>query len=233
MKNQRNLHPNLENLRIVANSPKELREKAVFVGGAIVNLLITDPASPEVRMSTDVDVVFEIVFPSGYEKLANRLRELGFREDMSKDYPLICQWTVQGVSVDIMPTDNRILGFSNEWYMEAINTAQWFDISGELNIRVISAPCFIMTKLAAFNNRGRKNFLDIRDMEDIVAILDGRPEIVQEVKTSNSMLRAAIMENFRILFQDEDFIDSIPGHSVDDSRPDFVINRILEIMDLK
>ena len=62
MKNQRNLHPNLENLGIVADSLKELIEKAVFVGGAIVNLLITDPASAEVRMSTDVDVVFEIVF---------------------------------------------------------------------------------------------------------------------------------------------------------------------------
>ena len=53
------------------------------------------------------------------------------------------------------------------------------------------------------------------------------------MRNSGSILRTGIIKNFKTLFQDEDFIDSIPGHSVDDSRQDFVIKRILEIMNLQ
>lgn len=53
------------------------------------------------------------------------------------------------------------------------------------------------------------------------------------MRNSGSILRTGIIENFRNLFQDEDFIDSVPGHSVDDSRQDFVIKRILETINLK
>jgi len=52
-----------------------------------------------------------------------------------------------------MPLDEKILGFSNRWYRAAMRTAIIRRISSELEIRMISAPFFIATKLEAFMGR--------------------------------------------------------------------------------
>ena len=48
-------------------------------------------------------------------------------------------------------------------------------------IRMVSAPYFLITKLEAFNGRGNGDYLMSHDIEDIVAVLDGRPEIFDEM----------------------------------------------------
>jgi hypothetical protein len=45
---------------------------------------------------------------------------------------------------------------------------------------MITAPYFLACKLAAFRSRGEGDYLMSHDMEDIVAVLDGRPEVVWE-----------------------------------------------------
>ena len=72
---------NLEMVRHVAERLGTLRDSVVFVGGAVVDLLITDPAAPTVRPTTDVDVIVEVASLHDYHKLGNLLRSLGFRED--------------------------------------------------------------------------------------------------------------------------------------------------------
>ena len=52
---------NVEMLGIVAKGLKELKEKVVFVGGATIDLFITDPAAPGTRETDDVDCVIELV----------------------------------------------------------------------------------------------------------------------------------------------------------------------------
>ncbi|MCR9161314.1 MAG: hypothetical protein ACE37F_12355 [Nannocystaceae bacterium] len=113
--------PNRENLYEVARALDDLREKAVFVGGSVVGLLLTDAAAPRPRPTDDVDVTLDVHPLSSWQtKLNPRLRELGFRETGS----VICRWRVGDVLVDIMPARGAVLGFSNRWYPEAIDTAQ-------------------------------------------------------------------------------------------------------------
>ena len=221
---------NLEMVRQVAIAFGDLREEVVFVGGSMVDFLITDPASPEVRASMDVDVIIELASQMDYHALRGPLTSLGFKEDDSGNPPLICRWNINGIIVDIMPTDEKILGFSNEWYIDAIKTAEWEEIEEKLSIRRISGPSFLMTKLAAFNDRGDGDYLGSADIEDVVAVLDGRPGIIDEIKGSNQKLKTALIEEFTAFLQNEDFIDSLPGHLIDNQRSPTIINRLQTIV---
>ena len=65
------LHPtakaNLAMIRQVAERlGPELLPQMVFVGGATIALLLTDPAAPEVRPTNDVDVIAETLTHGDY-----------------------------------------------------------------------------------------------------------------------------------------------------------------------
>ena len=73
---------NIEMLGIVAQGLKGLKEKVVFVGGATVDLFITDPAAPATRATVDVDCVVELGGRIEYYALEEELRALGFKHPM-------------------------------------------------------------------------------------------------------------------------------------------------------
>lgn len=50
-----------------------------------------------------------------YTALSERLRALGLSEDTAPGAPL-CPWRRDDLVVDVMPVDEKILGFSNRWY---------------------------------------------------------------------------------------------------------------------
>ena len=96
----------------VAERLGSLRPKVVFLGGSATGFHITDKAEPEIRATKDVDIIVEVASIVGYHKLEKTLRELGFFQKMQEDDP-ICRWYIDDVIVDVMPTDENILGFSN------------------------------------------------------------------------------------------------------------------------
>jgi len=103
----------LEAIGRVANALANLGiDDAVFVGGAVVGLLLTDPAAPPPRATDDVDVVVGEASRAGYHRLEARLRGAGHTQPM--EVP-ICRWHIAGVNVDLMPSNADVLGFSNRW----------------------------------------------------------------------------------------------------------------------
>jgi hypothetical protein len=185
-------------------------ERVVFLGGATTTLLITDPAASDVRPTKDVDVIVEIATTAEYHQLAERLRGFGFSEDTSEDAPL-CRWLIDGIIVDVMPTDEVTLGFSNRWYREAFEHAALMDVEG-VAIRVVTAPFFLATKIEAFKGRGRGDFMASHDLEDILALVDGRREILEEVASAPDALRSFLALAFRSLLANPEFLDALPGH---------------------
>lgn len=93
-----------------------------------------------------------------------------------------------------MPTDSSILGFGTRWYHPALENAQRTQI-GEHEIRLITAPYFLATKLEAFRGRGRNDFRS-HDLEDIVTVIDGRPETVEEVRHARADLQKYLSDVF-------------------------------------
>jgi predicted nucleotidyltransferase len=202
--------PNVPKVELVAGVLGDLREGLVFVGGCAVDLLLTDTAAAPSRVTYDVDLVVQVAALAGYHKLEKEFVRLGFKRDMSKDAP-ICRWHLQNLEVDLMPADTRILGFANRWYPLAMQTAQRIVLPSGTTIRLIAAPVFLATKFEAFADRGKGDLLGSHDLEDIVNVLDGRPEIVREIALSPVELRRYLAERCGMLLALPEFMDALRG----------------------
>lgn len=227
-------NPNADLLLAAVEKLAPLLDRIVFVGGCATGLLITDPAAAPVRPTIDVDAIVQIASYAEFTQLENQLRQLGWRESRAEDAP-VCRWMQGNLIVDIMPTNPAILGFSNRWYGPAFEHAMSVHLNG-YEFRLISAPYFLATKLEAFHGRGKNDHRLSPDLEDIVMIVDGRPELITEVEQSHSSLREFLRDRFSVLLADRDFIESLPGHLLPDQasqqRISIVLNRLRRIAPL-
>lgn len=214
--------PNLIRVELVARSLGELCEELVFVGGSAAGLLCTSVQAPPPRTTLDVDLVAEVTALIGYHALEARFAERGFSRDMAPDAP-ICRWRIHGVEVDLMPTDEKVLGFSNRWYPLATSTAQALILPSGARIRLISAPAFLATKFEAFATRGGGDIMASHDFEDIINVLDGRPGIESEVLQADNELAVYLSACFADVLRHPDFENTLPGLVVYD---DLYENRI-------
>lgn len=232
----REQNPNLEILMIAVEKLGDLSDEMVFVGGCATGLLITDPAAPPIRATRDVDAIVQVVSHSEFYRLSEKLRELGFKEVVSKDAP-ICRWEADRVILDVMPTDTSVLGFGNKWYAPAMEHSENMQLANGTVIHLVSAPYFLITKLEAFDGRGAGDYLMSHDIEDIVAVLDGRLETLHEVRQADLALVKELSERFHSLLQEGRFIDAISGHmpagATSPSRVPIILNTIKEIAELK
>jgi len=226
-------NPNLGQLLAAAEKLRQLLDQIVFVGGCVTGLLVTDPAAAPVRPTLDVDAIVAIASYAEFTLLENRMRELGFRESHAEGAP-ICRWLHGDLILDLMPTDASILGFSNRWYRPALENAQRVRI-GDHQVQLITAPYFLATKLEAFHGRGKGDFRASRDLEDIVTVIDGRPEIVNEVHLPAPDLRKYLSEEFRALLSNRDFREACPGHLLPDAasqqRIGLVVKRMQQLIE--
>ena len=206
---------NLAQLVAAASKLKPLLDQIAFVGGCVTGILLSDPAAGPVRPTLDVDAIVAVASYAEFTVLENRLRDLGFRESRTEDAP-ICRWINGDTILDLMPTDASILGFSNRWYSPALEHAQKTRI-GEYEILVVTAPYFLATKLQAFHGRGNNDFRMSHDLEDIVTVVDGRSEIVDEVHLAPADLRTYLSEEFHALLSNRDFLEALPGHLLPDA----------------
>lgn len=124
----------------------------------------------------------------------------------------ICRWDCDGILVDVVPTDKSILGFSNRWYKDAQENAINSDIGNSKIIRVISAPYFLATKLEAFKDRGKQDFLLSHDIEDVISVIDGRSEIVNDILNTAQNIKEYLSIEFNSLINNPLFIEDLPGH---------------------
>lgn len=208
-------HPNLELLAHAARLLEPLLAELVFVGGCTTALLITDQAAAAVRTSYDVDAIAAIASYAAYVDFSARLRDIGFVEDNSLNAPM-CRWRKQRIIFDLMPLDEKILGFSNRWYVPAMDTSQEHTLENGLRVRAVTAVYFCATKLAAFAGRGRQDYLASHDLEDLMSVLDGRPEIIEEIVLAPHDVRTYIAAELSKLLATAQFMDALPGYLLPD-----------------
>jgi hypothetical protein len=219
--------PNLDQLIAAADALRPLLPELVFVGGCVTGLLITDEAAGEPRGTIDVDAIAEITSYAQYAEFGDRLRSLGFSEDTSEGAP-VCRWIRGGMILDVMPLDERILGFSNRWYKAAMKAFVTRKLRDDLEIRMVTAPYFVATKLEAFKGRGRGDFLGSHDLEDVVSVVDGRETLSAEVRAAGAELSEYVHREIAKLLANPGFIDSLPGFLLPDSASQSRIGIVLE-----
>jgi predicted nucleotidyltransferase len=197
-------------LRAVADRLDELGLDYAFVGGAIVNLLLDDPAFAPVRPTDDVDVILGLVTAQRYSEIEERLRRIGFAHDTREGAPL-CRWTLGKLVVDIMPVDGARLGLNTAWFAEALASATVREFS-HTRLKLVSPVAFLATKLTAFADRGRGDYRGSHDLEDLIAVIDGRNAIVAEVQAAPATLRDYLRDSIRGLMADARFDEALSGH---------------------
>ncbi len=215
-----------------AEALQPLLLELVFVGGCVTGLLLTDPGAPSPRGTMDVDAIAEITSYEQYSRFGDRLRTLGFTEDLREGAPL-CRWIKDRTILDVMPLDERILGFSNLWYRAAAERSTSTTIGSQIHIRMITAPYFIATKFEAFKGRGNRDYMGSHDLEDLIAVVDGRESLASEIHQEPGELRAFIRNEVSRLLQDANFMDALPGHllpdAVSQARLPLVTRRLAEL----
>ena len=187
-------------------------------------------AAPGIRPTDDVDAIVEISTKADYYRLGEKLRKLGFTEDTSKGAPL-CRWRSGELILDIMPTSDSVLGFGNAWYQAAHTHANRVELNSDLCIQLVSAPYFLITKLAAFDGRGQNDYQLSHDLEDIIAVVDGRPELLEEVSQAEKPLKDAIAKRFGELLQEQRFRQAIAGHLPPDGASQARLPRLVNILE--
>jgi hypothetical protein len=224
--------PNIQQLIAAARLLKPLLDEVVFIGGCTTGLFISDPGAAGVRPTFDVDVITEITSYEDYVVFSERLRKLKFEEDTSEGAPL-CRWKNGETTLDVMPLDEKILGFSNRWYKDAMEHAQRYELEADLQIRLVTAPYFCATKIEAFRGRGKGDYLSSHDLEDLITVVDGRPELVDELRSAPDDVRSYIAAAVSELLETSAFIDALPGYLLHDAasqaRITIVLERLTEI----
>lgn len=114
----------------------DLLDEVVFVGGATVELWITDPAAPEFRLTDDVDVK---------------------------------------------------------------------------RIRALPPPYLLATKLEAFDARHKLDFYGSRDWGDVISLVDGRRELMDEMREASESVRTYVADRLRDLSSHRDFDPGVEG----------------------
>lgn len=216
---------NLAQLEAVAAALEPVLNKLVFVGGCTTALLVDAAAHAGVRQTEDVDVIVDIATVQHYHKFGKELRQLGFRED--QDGP-ICRWVLangtMSFKLDVMPTNEKILGFSNRWYPDAIRYSTSINLPSGTEIQVTSPVYFMATKLEAFKGRGNGDHFS-HDLEDIVFVMENRKNLIRELIDAPQDVKQYLAQQAHELLN-EDFLNILPGLLVNSESADAVRNNL-------
>lgn len=203
-------HINLVRIKGVHSAMEELKETIAFVGGATVSLYADRPEQADVRPTNDIDVLIEIGSYGEYVRIQEKLASIGFNVD--QEAKVTCRYKYQGLTVDVMPTDEAVLGFSNKWYKEGFLNLTTYQINETTAVNIFTAPYFIASKLEAFKGRGNNDGRTSQDFEDIVFVLDNRKTIWQEISACGQELKYYLKEEWNSLLNNRNIEEWLSAH---------------------
>jgi hypothetical protein len=152
-------------------------------------------------------LIADITTYAQYNSLIEVLRtKHGFAHDINGP---LCRFKVQGVTVDVMPTNEKVLNFSNKWYQEAMANPLRYVLPSQKTIKLVSAPVFLCTKMEAFLDRGKNDYFGSADLEDIITLIMGRQSLLSECRGASTEIKQYLSERFSSLLHTQNFLDSL------------------------
>ncbi len=161
---------NLNRLKVIAAGLGDLCRDVVFVGGSVAELYADDPAATDIRPTMDVDCVIELATYGSLQEFEGRLRRQGFENDIESG--VICRWKYKGETVDIMPDDGEIFGFTNRWYRPGFQHRVGYQFPDGMSVQILPPLYYIATKLEAIRGRGGEDLRFSHDFEDLIYVLN-------------------------------------------------------------
>lgn len=218
-------NPNLALLIGMAQAMGPLCDQVVFVGGCATGLLVDNSGLMDVRPTEDVDAIVEVATLAGYHRLAEQLMQRGFKQTMADNTPPF-RWFWNRMQLDLVPLDEKVLGFANPWYRSGYDAALMSPVAEGLSLRHLSAPHFLATKFEAFKDRGQNDVYLSHDLEDIMTVVEGRAAVVSEVTAASTEVRKHLGLSVAALLAHSSFHNALPGLLSDPEREETVLVRL-------
>ena len=221
--------PASDNLIRVARALAPIREQRfVFAGASILPLLLDDPAAPPPRFTVDVDAAVNVLSYFEWDRLQSRLRECGLvvRGNPAVGKGRICLFHLDEIEVDIMPVRMESILRPSRMLELGFQFAEPYLLADDLEILTLSAPGLLAAKLEAFADRGVRDPLMSKDLDDIVALLDRRLGIGDQVSAAPDEMRRFIAVATGQLLGDGHLLDVISDLLRDRARE----RRAIELM---
>jgi predicted nucleotidyltransferase len=209
-----------------------LCEQVVFVGGCATGLLVDDVDLMDVRPTEDVDAIVGAASLAAYHQLAEQLMQRGFKQTMADNTPPF-RWFWNRMQLDLVPLDEKVLGFANPWYRVGFDAAMSAELADGLLLRHLSAPHFFATKFEAFKDRGQNDVYVSHDLEDIMTVMEGRSSVSQEMAAAEAAVRKHVGQSVAALLNMPAFHNALPGLLSDPERAPTVRARMIQISKLK
>jgi hypothetical protein len=92
----------------------------------------------------------------------------------------------------------------------------------------VTAVHFCATKLEAFAGRGKGDYQSSHDLEDLIAVVDGRVELVKEIYSGPEDVCAYIAAEIGKLLATPQFLDALPGYLLPDQTSQARVSILLE-----
>jgi hypothetical protein len=166
-------------------------------------------AAVSVRPTADVDIIVTTASRGEWYRLIDALEERGFAWPSGSP---VCRYAKGNLVVDVMPTDESQLGFTNRWYAAAARDRMLAPGLEEASVHVVTPIYFVATKLDAFADRGAHDPYASHDLEDIFVVVRGLPLLVNEIATGTGAVYEAVREGLRGITARPDALDLLRGH---------------------
>ncbi|HEY0839416.1 MAG TPA: hypothetical protein VGD74_04470, partial [Vulgatibacter sp.] len=167
-----------------------------------------------------------------YLDLASKLVSLGFRSAPLEGDPL-CRFRKDDLTLDVMPIDGQVLGFTNRWFNYAFSTAVTISLSADVTIRVATPLALVATKMEAFLDRGGGDVVASHDLEDLFTLLAGDDDLVDQIAKGDLEVHRFLRINLGRICRDPLSGSALRGHFLPDPasqrRGDEVIRRLREL----
>lgn len=224
--------PNLALLVGMVQAMGPLCDQVVFVGGCATGLLIDNAKLMDVRPTEDVDAIVKVATLAGYHALAEQLMQRGFKQTMADNTPPF-RWYWNRMQLDLVPLDEKVLGFANRWYRAGFAAAVQTPVADGLVLRHLSAPYFLATKFEAFADRGQNDVYASHDLEDIMTVVEGRAAVARELAEADSDVRLHVVGEVRALLGNAAFHNALPALLSQPEREPIVGARLSQIASLE
>jgi predicted nucleotidyltransferase len=222
-------------LQTVANGLGDLKDEMVFVGGSVAELYANNPAVSDIRPTLDVDCVIELSSRTAHAKLEEALRAKRFANDTSQGAP-ICRWIYKDILVDVMPTDSNVLGFTNIWYEEGVDTKIVKTLPDGTEVFVFPPEYYVAAKFEAHKGRGGNDLRQSHDFEDIIYIFDNCADILDNISNANDTVKVYLKKECQILLTNEGInegIESALPYGSGEESTDIILELIQNIAEIE
>jgi hypothetical protein len=134
-------------------------------------------------------------------------------------------------STRVRPTDDSdaVCEVASRTEYHRLGELAWeIDVVPGVVVRIASAPVFLATKWDVFNDRAAGDWRGSHDIEDIITIVAGRPELLAELQAGESDVRDYVANQTGVLLEAGIVGDVVAGALPDARLIPNLVTRVIE-----